>query len=150
MGKYFIYYSATGNGDFISGLYKAAGYRTIKIEMEKPIRKTGLLTILKYGGQAMTGKKARIKDPGYVPEKGDTVVIGSPVWNDRLSTPVNALLARYDFDRKTTSFVLYPAGEKTSRSLAQIKKLGFVKEPVVVRYPLKYPEETKAKLGLAE
>ena len=76
-------------------------------------------------------------------EDGDEIVIGSPIWNDRLSTPITTFMDRYNFNKETTKFILYPAGETTKKSLKQIKKLGFGTEPLVISYPLKKTEECK-------
>ena len=124
MKKCFVYYSATGNGDFLAELLKEAGYEPVKVETVKPMGKVGFFKILHYGGQAMLNKKAKIKDLNLELKDEDLVVIGSPIWNDRLSTPINAVLANYSFNKETTVFILYPAGERTSKSLEQIKKLG--------------------------
>ena len=148
MGKYFVYFSATGNGDYIADLYEKAGYKPVKIEMKEPMGKMGFFTILKYGGKAMIGAKAEIIEPETVPGEDDEVIVGSPIWNDRLSTPINTVLSRYPFNKETTGFVLYPAGDRTKKSLRQIADLGYEKTPVVVQYPLKYREEAARRLGL--
>ena len=150
MKKYFVYYSATGNGDFLSELLKEAGYEPVKVETVKPMGKVGFFKILHYGGQAMMNKKARIKELNVDFQDDDLVVVGSPIWNDRLSTPINAILAKYNFNKETTGFVLYPAGEGTKKSKEQIKKLGFIKEPVVISYPLKKQEEAKELIKLVK
>lgn len=143
MKKYFVYYSATGNGDFLAELLKEAGYEPIKVEMVKPIGKVGFFKILRFGGQAMLNKKAKIQELSLELNADDQVVIGSPIWNDRLSTPINAVLDKYNFNKETTQFVLYPAGEGTKKSKEQLKKLGFVNEPVVISYPLKKQDQAK-------
>ena len=150
MKKYFVYYSATGNGDFLAELLKEAGYEPVKVETIKPMGKVGFFKILHYGGQAMLGKKAKIKDLDLEFKDDDQVVVGSPIWNDRLSTPINAVLAKYSFNKERTGFVLYPAGEGTSKSFEQIKKLGFVKEPVVISYPLKKQDVAKELVKLVK
>ena len=150
MKKYFVYYSATGNGDFLAELLKEAGYEPVKVETIKPMGKVGFFKILHYGGQAMLGKKAKIKDLNLELVDDDLVIIGSPIWNDRLSTPINAVLAKYNFNKETTGFILYPAGEGTSKSFEQIKKLGFVKEPMVISYPLKKQDEAKELIKLVK
>ena len=143
MSKYFVYYSATGNGDYLAELLKEASYEPIKVEMVKPMGKVGFFKILHFGGQAMLNKKAKIQEVDLKLKSDDKVVIGSPIWNDRLSTPINALLAKFDFNKETTQFVLYPAGESTKKSFEQIKKLGFINEPVVISYPLKKQEQAR-------
>ena len=62
MKKYFVYYSATGNGDFLAELLEEAGYEPVKVEMVKPIGKVGFFKILRFGGQAMLNKKAKIQE----------------------------------------------------------------------------------------
>ena len=119
--------------------------------MVKPMGKIGFWKILSYGGKAMFNEKANIKDIDIELKENDLVVVGSPIWNDRLSTPVNALLAKFDFNKETTRFVLYPAGEGTKKSLKQIAKLGFTQTPIVISYPLKKQDQAKELLkSLAE
>ena len=148
MSKYFVYYSATGNGDFLAELLKEAGYEPVKVEMVKPMGKVGFFKILHFGGQAMLNKKAKIQEINLSLNSDDQVVIGSPIWNDRLSTPINAVLEKFDFNKETTQFVLYPAGEGTNKSKEQLKKLGFVNEPVVISYPLKKQDKSKELIEL--
>ena len=47
MAKYFIYFSATGNGDFLAELLKQKGYEPVKVEMVKQMGKVGFWKILK-------------------------------------------------------------------------------------------------------
>lgn len=141
MKKYFVYYSATGNGDYLASLLEEKGYAPIKIEMIKPIGKMSFFKILRFGGKAMFNQKAKIQKVELELKDDDVVVIGSPIWNDRLSTPINRILNDFSFNKETTCFVLYPAGEGTKKSFKQIRKLGFIKTPVVISYPLKKKEE---------
>ena len=146
MSKYFVYFSLTGNGDYIASLYEEKGYTPVKVEMVKTPKKVGFFTILKYGGRAMTNKKEKLKEITLNLKEDDEVIIGSPIWNDRLSTPISTILDQYSFNKETTLFVLYPAGEGTKKSLKQIEKLGFKKTPIVITYPLKNKEQTKDKI----
>lgn len=135
--KYFVYYSATGNGDFLADRMKEKGYQPVKVEMVKPIGKMTFFKIFRYGGKAMLGKKAKIRDINLELKEDDEVVIGSPIWNDRLSTPINAVLAKFDFNKETTSFILYPAGSEGLKAKRQLQKRGFKKSPIVYTWPLK-------------
>ena len=58
MNKYFVYFSVTGNGDFLASELKQYGYTPIKVEMVKPIKKVGFWFILKYGGRATFKKNS--------------------------------------------------------------------------------------------
>lgn len=148
--KYFIYYSASGNGDFIAEQLKSIGYEPIKVEMVKPIKKVGFFTILKFGFRAGRNKKEKIKEINLEIKENDEIIIGSPIWNDRLSTPINALLANYDFNKENTKFILYPAGEATKKSFIQLDKLGFKKEPVVYPNPLKNKDKINDIINLVK
>lgn len=143
MAKYFIYFSATGNGDFIAESLKTKGYTPVKVEMVKPMGKVGFWKIFIYGFYSMINKKAKIKDINLELKEGDEVIIGSPIWNDKLSTPINTVLAKFNLNKQTTGFILYPAGEGTKKSVKLLKKKGFEKEPIVISNPLK----NKDKVG---
>lgn len=145
--KYFVYYSASGNGDYIADKLKEKGYEPVKVEMIKPIRKVGFFTMLKYGFQAMKNKKAEIKEIFLDLQEDDLVVIGSPIWNDRLSTPINAILDQIKFDKAMTKFILYPAGNDTKKSFEQLAKLGFEQKPIVYSNPKKNPEKIEEIIG---
>ena len=138
--KYFIYFSLTGNGDFLAEELSKKGYQPIKVELVKGPKKVGFFTILKYGGRVMFKKKEQLKPIELSIDKNDEVFIGSPIWADHLSTPITTVLSMFDFNKETTGFILYPAGEGTKKSFKEIKKLGFNKEPIVISNPKKKKE----------
>ena len=144
--KYFVYFSASGNGDFIAEYLKDLGYTPIKVEMIKPIKKINFFSIMKYGFRAGLNKKEKIKELNLDLNDNDEVIIGSPIWNDKLSTPINTLLDKYSFNKETTRFILYPAGEGTNKSLMQLEKLGFKNKPIVYSNPLKNQDKVKELL----
>lgn len=146
MKKYFIYYSHSGNGDFLAELLTKSDVSLIKIQPKKHIKKMGFFRILKYGGLAMMGKRTPIQNIDLVLDKEDVVVIGSPIWNDRIATPILTLLDKYEFDKKTTQFVFYSGGGEAKHAIKQITKLGFEKEAIVLKQPLSNKEEAKEKL----
>ena len=137
MNKYFIYFSASGNGDFIAEYLKERGYTPLRVEMVKPIKKINFFSIMKYGFRAGLEKKEKIKDLELDLKEDDEVIIGSPIWNDRLSTPINSLLAKYEFNKESTKFIVYPAGETAKKVITQLEKLGFKQIPIVFSNPLK-------------
>ena len=135
--KYFIYFSASGNGDFIASFLKEKGYEIVKVETLKPFGKVNFFRILKYGFRAGAQKREKIKDINLELKEDDIVVIGSPIWNDRLSTPINTVLDKIAFNKESTKFIVHPAGDSAKKVFEQIKKLGFKNEPLVYSYPLK-------------
>ena len=146
--KYFLYFSFTGNGDYLASLYQEAGYTPVKVELKKPVKKVGFWTILKYGGRAGFNKKEKLKPLNVEFKNEDEVIIGSPIWNDRLCTPITTILRQMEFNKENTLFVLYPAGEGTKKSLKQILKYGYTREPIVISNPLKNQDKVKELLGL--
>ena len=139
--KYFVYFSWSGNGDFIASFLKERGYEPVKIETLKPLGKVNFFRILKYGFKAMGAKKTPIKEVNLELKEDDLVIVGSPIWNDRLSTPINSVLSQFEFNKENTKFILYPAGEDTKKSLEQIANLGFIEKPIVYAHPLKSQEK---------
>lgn len=143
MKKYFVYFSFTGNGDYLASLLKEKGYEPVKIELVKSPKKIGFWQILKFGGRAMANKKEKLKEYKLDLKDDDLVVIGSPIWNDRLSTPITTVMREKQFNKETTKFILYPAGEGTKKSLKQLEKMGFKNAPIVISYPMKKQEGAK-------
>ena len=141
MKKYFLYFSLTGNGDFLASELEKKGYQPVKIELVKDIKKVGFWTILSYGGRAMFQKREKIKEFTLELQDDDFVIVGSPIWNDRLSTPVLTALYKISLNKANTRFILYPAGSSTKKSLKQLKKMGFELDPIVIQYPVKYQEQ---------
>lgn len=148
MAKYFIYFSQTGNGDFIASLLKEQGYEIIKVETKRPIGKANFFNIIKLGGEAGIHKCAKIKEFTLDLKENDEVTIGSPIWNDRLSTPINTVLKKYEFNKETTNFILYLAGSEGKHAAKRLKKLGFKKEPLIILNALKDEQGARDKLGL--
>ena len=146
--KYFIYFSVSGNGDLIAEYLKEKEYTPVKVEMIKPIKKVGFFTILKYGFRAGLQKKEKIKEINIDLKEDDEIIIGSPIWNDRLSTPINALLDKISFNKENTKFILYPAGEGTKKSLVQLEKLGFKQPPIIYSNPKKNQDKMQEILGI--
>ena len=144
--KYFVYFSWSGNGDFIASFLKEKGYEPIKIETLKPLGKVNFFRILKYGFKAMKAKKTPIKDIYLDLKENDQIIIGSPIWNDRLSTPINTVLGQFEFNKDNAKFILYPAGETTKKSFEQIANLGFKETPIVYVHPLKSQEKAEELL----
>ena len=141
MSKYFIYFSASGNGDFLAKMFEEKGYQPVKVEMVKPIKKIGFFSIMKYGFRAGLNKKEKIKEIKIDLKEDDEVIIGSPVWNGKLATPINTVINKLAFNKETTSFIVYPAGEEAKKVNNQLQKLGFKKTAVVYPHPLKSPEK---------
>ncbi len=144
--KYFVYFSWSGNGDFIANYLKEKGYEPVKVETLKPLGKVNFFRILKYGFRAGAQKKEKIKELNLELKEDDEVVIGSPIWNDRLSTPINTVLDKVEFNKETTKFIVYPAGDKAVKVVGQLEKLGFKNKPIIYQNPLKNQDKIEEAL----
>lgn len=135
MKKIFIYYSLTGNGDKVSNYLKNKGYDIRKVIPKKQLPNNMILRILKGGFLAGINYKDKLIDFDSDISEYDSVVIGSPIWNGRLSTPINSVLDKIDLIGKKVTFVLYSGSgdaPKMNKILAEKKddaKIIHLKEP---------------------
>lgn len=139
--KYFLYFSETGNGDLIADKLKEKGYEIIKVEMKKHLAKSFFFKVLQGGFLAMVHAKSKIKDLDFSLNLQDEVVIGSPVWNARLSSPINTVLKKYEF--VNPSFLLYSGSGEAKNALKYLNKNFASSKVVILKEPKKYEEELK-------
>lgn len=135
MQKLFIYYSMSGNGDTVAETLREKGYEIRRVEPKKQPPKKFFLQILSGGFNAGRKYREPLKDYHADVSGYDAVVIGSPVWNGRLSCPINTVLAETALKDKNVMFVLYsgsgeaPKAEKQIRALLPDAKILHLKEP---------------------
>lgn len=88
----------------------------------------------------MTEKKDPLEDFDTDISKYDKIVIGSPVWDDRLAPATNAILDILDLKDKNPEFVLYSGSGQAQKATEKIKAL-FNKEPTILKAPKKHKAE---------
>lgn len=71
----------------------------------------------------------------------DEVVIGSPVWNGRLSSPINSVLNFLNLNNKKIWFILYSGSGKATKLTNSIHKKYVAAVITVLREPKNNPEE---------
>ena len=145
MKKLFVYHTETGNGDLVADFYKEKKY-DVEIIKAKKLPKAFVLQILTGGFKASVGIKDKVGDLENDLDKYDEIVIGSPIWNDRLCSPVRGLLSKYDFKDKKLKFVLYSASGKANVAEKFIKD-NYPSAKVIV---LKQPKDNKDELSKLE
>jgi len=98
-----VFYSRTGN---IRRVAEAIAER-LKADMEE-IRdarsRSGMLGFLRSGYEALAGKLPKIQQVSRSPSEYDLVLIGSPVWVGKLSSPMRSYLTLYGRSIKQTTF----------------------------------------------
>ena len=147
MKKLFIYYSLSGNGDLVAERLSKLGYDPRKVKTKKKMPDGFFWRILKGGFAAGIGKKEKLD--GYDPDVAeyDEIAIGTPVWNGRISCPVNTVLAGTDLSGKKLRFILYAGGGEAPKAAARLEKEYPGSEITILKEPKKYPEELD-KLGV--
>ena len=140
MKKIFIYFSLTGNGDLIADKLKEQGYEIRKVISKHKYSKNKFLMIMSGGYRASFNKKDKLLDFNTDIKDYDRVVIGSPIWNDRLSSPINTVISLLDFKDKDISFILYSGSGYGNKAKEKIKELYNV-EPIILKEPKKYNKE---------
>ena len=147
MKKLFIYYSLSGNGDIVSSFFKKNGYDICKVKTLEELPKNSFFRILSGGFKAMIGYKDNIEFNSNISEY-DEIVIGSPIWNGRLSSPIFSLIDKIDLNGKKIRFVLYSGSGVSKGAFKQIlKKYGKVKI-IDLKEPKKYSNELKKLEGI--
>ena len=142
MKKLFIYYSLTNNGDIVANTLKEKGYDIRKVITKKKYPNNRFLMIMAGGYKATFNKKDKLLDFDNNIDNYDKVVIGSPIWNDRISAPINSVLSLLNLKDKDLSFVFYSASGKGEHAIEKVKKLYGTKS-IILKEPKTNKEELK-------
>ena len=121
MRKIFIYYSFTGNGDCVASYLKRVGFNDYKIVTYESLPKSRFLSIIVGGFKAMINYKDKIGAFDIDLNKYDKIIIGSPIWNSRLSSPINSLLDKIELSGKDVTFILYSGSGKNNKATELLK-----------------------------
>lgn len=122
MNKLFIYYSMTGNGDIVSSKMEQYGYDIRKVIPKRRLPKNFVLSMFVGGFLGGTGHKAKLKQFDYNIDNYEEIVIGSPIWNGKLSCPINTVLKKIKLDNKKISFILYSGGGSAPKAIKKLNK----------------------------
>ena len=141
MKKIFVYFSETGNGDIVADYLKDKGYEIRKVEAKKKLPKVMFFQMMVGGFQAATGKRPKLKEFDTNIDKYDEVIIGSPIWFDRLAAPTNTMLDKLDLSNKKVSFILYSGGGTNINGNKQINELFKDAKIVELKQPKHHKEE---------
>ena len=142
MKKLFIYYSLTNNGDIVANTLKEKGYDIRKVITKKKYPNNRFLMIMAGGYKATFNKKDKLLDFDNDISKYDKVIIGSPIWNDRISAPINSVLSLLDLKDKDLSFLFYSASGKGDHAIEKVKSL-FGADSIILKEPKINKEELK-------
>ena len=143
MKSIFIYYSYTGNGDFVADYLKEKGVEIRQVIREKKLPKSFFGGVM--AGGFLAGIKHKDKIVGFDSniEGYDSIIIGSPIWNGRFSSPINTVLSQLDLSNKKVTFVFYSGSGEGKKALKRINKEYKDAKVIFLKEPKKYPDELK-------
>ena len=140
MKKIFIYYSLTGSGDLVADTLKSKGYDIRKVVSKYKYPKSFFWLMIVGGFRAGTNKKDKLINFNTDISNYDEIVIGSPVWFDRVSPPVNTVLKELDLSGKKISFIFYSGSGEANKASEKVKDLGNI---IILKEPKKHKKELK-------
>ena len=143
MKKLFIYYSLTGNGDFVAEYLKGQDFDFRKVTEKKKMPKKFFFMIMVGGFRAGVGAKAKLVDYDNDVSKYNDIFIGSPIWNGRFPPAINSVLKQTDLKGKKLSFIFYSGSGEGKKAEARVKKEFPEANIVFLQEPKKYPEQLK-------
>ena len=147
MKKIFIYYSLTGNGDLIASFLKDKKFDIMKIDVDDKMKKRSyFLKVLIGGFQTLRNYKPQLIDYDNDVSSYNEVYIGSPIWNDRLSSTVNTLLDELDLTDKKVTFIFYSGSGKNKKATKKVKELYPECNIINIKEPKKVFKETFDKI----
>lgn len=138
MKKIFIYYSLTGSGDLVADTLKSKGYDIRKVVSKYKYPKSFFWLMMVGGFRAGTNKKDKLIDFNTDISNYDEIVIGSPVWFDRVSPPINTVLKELDLSGKKISFIFYSGSGEANKASEKVKDLGNI---IILKEPKKHKKE---------
>ena len=143
MSKIFIYYSRSGSGDVIADKYRELGFDIRKVESKYKLSKNLFLACMKGGFHATIGKKPKLINFDNNINDYEEVIIGSPIWNGRLSCPINTVLKNLNLENKNVKFVLYSGSGEAEPAKKYINNNYPNSKIVILKEPKKYVDELK-------
>ena len=146
MKKIFIYYSLTGNGDVIGDYLKDKGIEVRKVITKEELPKSFVLRIMSGGYKAMIQYKDKLDGFNADISNYDEVIIGSPIWNSRLSSPINSVLDKLKLEGKRVTFILYSGSGESKGASKRIKKEYPSAKIIDIKNPLNNKEDMVSKL----
>ena len=141
MKTLFIYYSNTGNGDLVSEYLSNKGLDVRKVERKKKMPKAFFFNVMTGGFLASIGHKDKIVNFDNDIEGYEYIIIGTPIWNGRFSSPINTVLSKLDLTDKRVAFALYSGSGEAKKAITKIEKNYPNASFIIMKEPKKYSDE---------
>ncbi len=122
MGVLVVFYSRTGNTKKIGELIS----RELNCEYEEIFdtkKRSGFIGFLRAGADATRKKLTIIKEIEKNPELYDLIIMGTPIWNKRMSTPIRTYITEYRSIIKNVAFFCTKGGKGSHKAFESMAKL---------------------------
>ena len=136
-----IYYSFTGNGEIVASALAKKGIELRKVVRKKKLPKSFFWGVMTGGFLASIKHKDKLVGFDSDISAYDNIIIASPVWNARFSSPINRVLSLLDLKDKKITFVLYSGSGTAPKAVKRINKEYPRSQVIILKEPKKYPEE---------
>ncbi len=117
-----IYYSRTGNAKFVAEKISSE----LKADIEEVVdlkNRRGWLGFLRAGYNANFGKETKTEKTQKSPKDYDLIVVGTPVWNSRLTPAIRTYLKENDLTGKKAAIFSTNEGRGNEKTLAMLRSL---------------------------
>lgn len=143
MKTLFIYYSNTGNGNIVAETLREKGVDIRSVIRKKKMPKSFFWNVMIGGFLASVRCKDKLVDFDPDISAYDRIIIGSPIWNGRFSSPINTVLSKLNLAGKELVFVFYSGSGEAKPAIKRVNKQYHSAKTLVLKEPKKYPEELK-------
>lgn len=123
-----VYYSRTGHTRRVAEAVAKALHADVE-ELHDRVDRRGIVGYLRSGAEAAFGVSTELEPPKRDPHDYDVVVVGSPVWNFSISTPIRTYLWMERARLPKVAFLLTLGGMGADRVFGQMEDLA-AKAPV--------------------
>ena len=144
-----VYYSRTGNAKFVAE--KVA--LELKADTEEVVdlkNRRGWFGFLRAGYDATRSKETKIEKTQKLPKDYDLIVVGSPVWNSRLTPAIRTYLKDNNLSGKKVAIFSTNEGRGNEKTLAMIRSLiprGNIVGELGVSKALENQADTESKIS---
>jgi flavodoxin len=144
-----VFYSRTGNSKFVAE--KVVSELSADTEEVVDLKnRRGWLGFIRAGYDATRGKETIVEKTQKSPRDYDLIVVGTPVWNSRLTPAIRTYLKENDLSQKRIALFSTNEGRGSEKTLAMMKSLipnGDIVGELEVTKALENREETERKIA---
>jgi hypothetical protein len=117
-----VYFSRSGNTRRVAeAMARSAGWDVEPIREQRS--RAGLWGWLRSGYEATSGRTVPIEPMEHDPADYDLVVVGTPVWNSRVSSPVRTFLSQQHQKIREAAFLVTCGGRGADGAIRQMASL---------------------------